>query len=323
MGALTSGGESNRSNIASLGTKLDPMHYVWEKALGKDYVNRFIEDGTEKLNHYASYVTKPVHKFVTKGDIFARSLEKTFGKQQFVEDWNRTVENRPVDAAAIAAAVYFGAAAAAGGSSAGAGAASAGSTAAPAASAGSTGAAVGGMTGAEAAITPTFASGIVGGSAAPAAASGFGAASTGAASAVITPTFASGVVGAGTGGASALGVAGDAALANSLTYSPMFAGGTGTVGGVAGSGVSNTSWVDTAKEIYDYGNKAKKVYDQFNPQQQNPQQQQRLPNAPNFFMGTNNSLLNQVQGQQPLDQFSSQLQSQLQNIINKQKSGSW
>lgn len=334
MGALTSGGTSNRSNIASIGTTLDPMHYFWKATTGRDYVNEFLEDGTEKLNWGVSKVTKPVNKFFKKGDPFVKSLEKTFGKQQFVEDWNATVENRPIDAAAIAAAVYFGAAGAAGagGSGAGAGAATAGEAAAPAASAGSTaGASVGGMTAAEAAITPTFASGV------GATGAGLSATGTGAATTAITPTFASGVVSAGTGGSGALGAAGTAALSNSLTYSPMASGitgagitgtgaggGTGTVGGVAGS-QANGSWIDTVKEIYDYGKKAKNVYDQFKPKNQSPNQQNQFqPNQRPMHLGTNQTYLQQANGgQQPLDAFSQQLQSQLQDIINRQKSANW
>jgi hypothetical protein len=47
--------------------------------------------------------------------------------------------------------------------------------------------------------------------------------------------------------------------------------------------------------------------------------------TPDFFSGggPSQSLINNVNSPQPLDQFSQRLQSELQKIIDKQKNGRW
>lgn len=153
---LLGGGESHKSNIAQYGEDFDPTSWI-TKGIGADFLNphKYIKPATNKLNEWIGTVTKPINQLNTKIEPGAAMLNQTpIGKQ-----WNQTIENRPVDAAAMVLGAIFG-----GGALMGAGGA-AGAAGAPAASggAGAMGG-LGGMSGAASAITPTFASGVGAGS---------------------------------------------------------------------------------------------------------------------------------------------------------------
>jgi hypothetical protein len=182
MGALIGGGESHKSNITPMGEAFDPTSWI-TKGIGADFLNphKYINPATDKLNEWGSKITGPINRLNTQIEPGAAMLNQTeIGKQ-----WNETIENRPVDAAAMAMAAIFG-----GGALMGGGAASG---AAPMGMAGSTGA---GMS----VITPTFASGIGATSAAAPVFGSMGAfgGSTAAGLSALTPSFAS--AGGATGG---------------------------------------------------------------------------------------------------------------------------
>lgn len=190
MGALIGGGESHKSNITPMGEAFDPTSWI-TKGVGADFLNphKYINPATDKLNEWGSKITGPINRLNTQIEPGANLLNQTeIGKQ-----WNETIENRPVDAAALVMGAIFG-----GGALMGAGGAAGGAASAPMGMAGSTGAGL-------SAITPAFSSGVgaVGtGSTLGGLGSGLGAfgSSTGAGLAALTPKFASMGSGAASGG---------------------------------------------------------------------------------------------------------------------------
>ena len=188
MGALIGGGESNKSNMSRMGEQFDPTSWI-TKGIGADFLNphKYINPATDTLNKYIGKVTGPINKLNTQIEPGANMLDQT----EIGHNWNQTIENRPVDAAALVMGAIFGGGALAGAGAAGGGGAISG---APMGMAGSTGA---GM----AAITPSFASGVGATSAAAPAFGSMGAfgGSTAAGLSALTPSFAS-MGGGATGG---------------------------------------------------------------------------------------------------------------------------
>jgi hypothetical protein len=160
---------------------------------------------------------------------------------------NRFIEDKPFDAAALAAATFFSGGAAAK-------AMGAGAAAAPAASGGA--GAMGGLSSAGAAgtsaITPSFASGAVGAGAGAGAAGSTTGSLVGAGA--ITPGLASGTYGgiAGAAGTGTLGTAGTAASGSALTPSFM------------AMGASAPSFMDTAGHTISKGREFKSYHDNIN-----------------------------------------------------------
>lgn len=249
---ILGGGNSHTSNIGHLPERFDPMMWVAEKTGAPKWIAPSYQSGwlADKGNKYLSPITKPINQFHVKYDPVNHYLDKNVG---LWHQWNQTVENRPTDAAGIAAAIFFTGGAAAG--AAGGGAAAGAGAAAGEAGAATTGAAL----------------------AAPAASSigGIGGMSAGMGASAITPTFASGLgaVGAseagaigggsllGAAGTGTLGAAGTAALGTSVGGTPLIMGGAGIGAGSSGF-FSNP---DNIQMMMKMGNQAK---DQLSPQQQ-------------------------------------------------------
>ena len=252
--------EANKhhSFIADLGEMLDPMSYLHKGiGLGGLDVHKYAKPATTWLNEQVSTVSKPINQFMTSITPGKAWLDEEIPIAKW---WNDTVENKPIDAAAIAAATVFS-----GGAGAGAGAGG---------GAGASGLGAAGNAAATSAVTPAFA----GGTAASTAGAGLGSAGSaygsamlgggvgsGAGMASVAPSVAAMNAGGGIGG---IGLSGAQALTSAVTPELV---GLGT----------NTGWtlgkaMDGVKEGYDYYKQGKGVYDAFNPQQQ-PQQDDQPP----------------------------------------------
>lgn len=188
-----------------------------------------------------------------------------------------------------------------------------GNAATPAASSNATASSLGGMSQASSAITPSFSS--MGSGFSSGATSSLGSMSNG------------------------LGHIGNAALGNSLTYSPIasgitgagitgngIGGGTGSIGGVAGSQIQENGLSQAIKKLQKMNEGVQDIMNRRNEYEQQPEAMPQPISTPNFFSGDSGpsqSLINNSQSGQPLDQFSQRLQVELQKIIDKQKNGRW
>lgn len=245
MDSILGGGDSHGSNITSIGEMFDPMSYITPEAINP---HTYSYDVTTSLNEGLSNVTGPLNQFMTT---ITPGKEWLDSQVPILQQWNETVENRPVDAAGIVAALYGGAAA---GGALGAGAGGA-SSATP------------GFTSlASSSITPTFQSGL---GAAASSGGGIG-----------------GLGSAGTAyGSAMLGGAGSAGASNAAMLAGGGIGGLGQSGAAAGmSAITPTladptlgsymgQLYDKAKEVKNYYDKGRQLYDTLNPEEQ-PQQPQ-------------------------------------------------
>jgi hypothetical protein len=208
----------NASSIARLGRALDPMTYIPGIKEVVNPIHDVAEAGADGVNQVLSPVVgalQEVGSFITPG---LKQTEKMLG----LGGLNRFIRDKPLDAAAIAAATFFSAGAAT-----------------PAL----TGAATGGTLGA--AGTAAGSSVLAGGTTAGAAGSGLGAAGSAAATSAITPAFSSGAIAAGSAAPTALGVSGTAAATSALTPALASLGTAGTAPTAAGS------LLNTFKGAYD------------------------------------------------------------------------
>jgi len=96
------GGESHNSNVARMGQQYDIIGNLLPKSVNP---HTYLTPIADKGNEYLGKVTKPVNKFntmITPGKAYLDD------NVPILKAWNQTVENRPIDAAAIAAASIFG-----------------------------------------------------------------------------------------------------------------------------------------------------------------------------------------------------------------------
>ncbi|MGZ8270723.1 MAG: hypothetical protein ACXWT5_06030 [Methylophilus sp.] len=293
------GGTSHDSGIAAMGANFDPTHHLFQKTgLKAIDPHTYAIPIADKSNKYLSKVVKPVHRLATKVDPLSNYLDKNVG---LMHQWNQTVENRPVDAAAIVAATIFSGGALAG----------AGSGAGAAGAAGTSGAT----------LAAPAASGVAG--------SSIGGLGAGVGASAITPTFASGLGAAGVSGAGSIGGGGLLAASGTGT---LGAAGTSALGAtfatpasMGGAGLATApAWYqnpDNYQKMFKVGNQ---LNNQMNPQQQaQPVQPFATPRvAPMSSIGSSSSPSIQSNGQLA-DQYSSLLQQQIQALIDKQRNGSW
>lgn len=257
------GGNSHKSNIAGLGEMFDPMSWILPDEINPHTYAKPIANWS---NEALSKVAKPINQFHTAITPGKQWIDDNVG---IAKAWNQTVENRPVDALAVAAATFFSGGAAAGAGAGGAGATgaglgTAGNAAANAALAGGSatgaGAATGAGLGTLGSAGTAYGSAMLGGAGSAGAAGaataaggglgGLGAAGTTAGLAALTPTFTS---------------AGTAALTNAGMSGVQPAGSDSYFGQMLDKG---REYYDQFKVYKDYYDQARTVYDSVMPQQQ-------------------------------------------------------
>lgn len=230
------GGDGNESFVSRLGEQLDPTSYFMPESINP---HTYINPLTDTLNEGLSNISKPLNQF---GTMITPGKQWLDEQVPLLQAWNETVENRPIDAAAIAAGTIFSGGALAGaGGGAGAGLGTAGNAAANAALAG------GSATGAGAATGAGLGSLGSAGTAYGSSLLGLGGTAAGANAAA---------VGAG-GGLGGLGLAGTTAATTALT--PAF----GFMNGAASEGLGSYmgQLYDKAKTAKSYYDKGRQVYD--------------------------------------------------------------
>ncbi|WAK01875.1 hypothetical protein [Methylobacter sp. YRD-M1] len=295
------GGTSHHSGVADLGETFDPTSHMVKGLGAPKWMNphTYLKPIATKSNELISPVTKTINKFDKSINPFHNYLDKNV---PMVRAINETVENRPVDAAAIAAGLFFS-----GGALAGAmgGGAAAGGSALAAAPAASTAGGLGGLSTAGAAVA-----------------------------AAITPTFASmaPAVGASTAGTS-LGAIGGGGLLTASGTGTLGAAGTAfgsqmltpSLASLGTSAAAASPWYKDPDKIQRAVKLGNNINDQFNGNnsQRVPVQ---TPSIPRFTASPSSgpSQFNTPQANdQLLKAYSAVLQQKLQEYIDKQKNGAW
>ena len=229
-------GDSNESFVSRLGEQFDPTSYFMPEDLNP---HTYINPITDKLNEGLSVIAKPINQF---GTMITPGKQWLDDQVPLLQNWNDTVENRPIDAAAIAAGTIFSGGALAGaGGAAGASLGTAGNAAANAALAGGSATGAGAATGAG---LGTLGS----------AGTAYGSSMLGLGGTAAGANAAAAAAGGGLGG---LGLAGTTAATTALT--PSF----GFMNGAASEGLGSYmgQLYDKAKTAKNYYDKGRQVYD--------------------------------------------------------------
>jgi hypothetical protein len=216
-------GNKNASGIARLARTLDPMTYIPGIKEVANPIHNLAEQGADFGNQVLSPVVGAAQKFT---ELTTPGLKQVQNAVPFVKDIDRFVRDKPVDAAAIAAATFFTAGAAT-----------------PALTGAGTGGALGaaGSSAATSALTPAFTS----------------AAGTAAGAAPSALTTAAGAGGAGLG---TLGSAGTAAGLSALT--PAFQG-AGLAAGTGAAGSAGSNMLSSFNNLIKPLKTAKNTIDRF------------------------------------------------------------